>query len=231
MLSDVSWTAFPATEIEFRVSPPSAVAAEVYPLPTGSLPAPTQFAADKGTKWTITYVGDLQFTGKLGEEKLEGDKCRSSKLDDRVFWNCEDMECGRDWTICSFNMGPAFYDTDSAMTVNTTGVNNVQHNNFISPWSGDPAPEAPQTAWGMGTINVAAINDTHGVAYAWEIWRGASDGSYVDRGNSVVAVTLGETKPITMHMGPLVTGPAAIQMGLLAILRADNYVYTYSTLR
>jgi hypothetical protein len=176
----------------------------------------------------VTYVGDLKFTDKLGSENFGGDKCRTSKLGDKVIWNCGDMECGGDWQICGFNMGPAFYGTDDVMTVNTTGVVNVQDNNFIAPWSGDPTPLAPQNAWGMDTSNVAAINSTHGIAYAWEIWRGASDGSVVDRGNAVVSVTLGDTKPIATRIGPLLTGPDAIQMGLLAILRADNYIYTYS---
>lgn len=80
----------------------------------------------------------------------------------------------------------------------------------------------------MDTSNVAAINDTHGVAYAWEIWRGAADGSYVDRGNVVASVTLGQNKPLANRVGPLLTGPNSIALGLLAILRADSYIYTYS---
>lgn len=125
-------------------------------------------------------------------------------------------------------MGPAFYGTDDVMVVNTTGVVNVQDNNFMQAWSGDPAPVAPQTAWGMDTSKVAPINDTHGVAYAWEIWRGASDGSIVQRGNAVAAITLGSTKPVATRVGPLLTGPDAIALGLLAILRDSDYIYTYS---
>lgn len=238
LLGDGSWTAFPATETGFRlttasatkqvVSTTSSTTSTASALPTGSLPSPSQFATDKGTKWSVTYEGDLKFTGKMQTDNLGGDKCRSSKIGDKVIWNCGDMECGGDWTICGFNMGPAFYGTSDVMTVNTTGVDNIADNNFVSAWSGDPTPVAPQTSWGMDTSNVAAINSTHGIAYAWEIWRGASDNSIVDRGNAVIAVTLGETKPIATRVGPLLTGPDVIQMGLLAILRADNYIYTYS---
>ena len=125
-------------------------------------------------------------------------------------------------------MGPAFYGTSSVLTIDTDGVTNVNDNDFLQPWSDDTAPLAPQTGWGMDTSNVAAINDTHGVAYGWEIWRGASDGSIVDRGVAVASITLGDTKPIATRVGPLLTGPDAIQLGLLATLRDGDYIYTYS---
>ncbi|KAK0647941.1 hypothetical protein DIS24_g7232 [Lasiodiplodia hormozganensis] len=197
-------------------------------LPTGDLPDSATFKAQNGTKWKIEYVGDLQFSGTLGTKGLGGDKCRSSVLGDRVIWNCGDMQCAGDWRVCGFSMGPAFYGTNSVMVVNTTSVALVQDNDFATVWPGDPAPQAPQTAWGMDTSNVAPINDTHGIAYAWEIWRGAPDGSFVDRGNAVVAVTLGETKPIATRVGPLLSGPDAMQMGHLAILRDGDYIYSYS---
>jgi hypothetical protein len=114
------------------------------------------------------------------------------------------------------------------MTVNTTGIAHVQDNDFVTAWSGDAKPVAPQTAFGMDTSNVAAINSTHGVAYAWEIWRGASDGSFVNRGNAVVSVTLGVKKPIATRRGPLLTGPHALALGMLAILRDGDFIYMYS---
>ena len=80
----------------------------------------------------------------------------------------------------------------------------------------------------MDTSNVAAINDTHRVAYAWEMWPGALDGSIVKRGNAVANITLGPTKPIARGLGPLLKGPDAIALGLLAILRDGEYIYTYS---
>lgn len=197
-------------------------------LPTGKLPSPSQFSSDQGTKWSCDYVGELAFTQTLQTQGLGGDKCRTSKLGDKVIWNCGDMECGGDYTICGFSMGPAFYGTSSVMTVDTDGITNVDDNTFLEPWSGDAPPEAPQTGWGMDTTNVAHLNDTTGVAFAWEIWRGASDGSIVNRGNAAAAITLGTDKPIARRLGPLLTGPDTIQLGLLAIMRHGEYVYTYS---
>lgn len=169
----------------------------------------------------------------MQQKGLVGDKCRSSTLGDKVIWNCGDMECSNsagqgDWQVCGFNMGPAFYGTDSVMTIDTDGVTNVANNNFLAPWSGDPTPQAPQNSWGMDTSNVAAINDTHGVAYAWEIWRGASDGSAVDRGNAVAAITLGQTMPTATRIGALLTGPDKIGLGLNGIINAEGYIYIYS---
>jgi len=87
---------------------------------------------------------------------------------------------------------------------------------------------APQQFWGMDTSNIAAINNTHGVVYSWEIWRGAFDGSIVNRGNAVASVTLGKDKPIATRVGPLLTGPNALALGLLAIIRQGDYVYVYT---
>ncbi|KAJ7755921.1 hypothetical protein B0H16DRAFT_1540129 [Mycena metata] len=200
------------------------------PRATVTLPDPATFKKDNGTKWSIKYVGNLAFTGTLQAKGLGGDKCRSSKLGNKVIWSCGDMECKGGFTSsgCGFSMGPAFYGTSSVLTVNTTGISLVQSNDFAVPFSGDPKPVAPQSAFGMDTSNVAAINATHGVAYAFEIWRGASDGSFVNRGNAVVSVTLGNERPIATRVGPLLTGPNTIQLGLLAILRDGDFVYTYS---
>lgn len=111
------------------------------------------------------------------------------------------------------------------MKVDVTGVNNVNDNTFLQPWSKDP-PLGSGESWGMDTSNVAAINDTHGVAYAWEIQRGSST---VNEGNAIASITLGDTKPIATRIGPLLSGPNTIALGLLAILAADDYIYIYST--
>jgi hypothetical protein len=198
-------------------------------LPSGVLPLSTDvFKADKGTKWNIDYVGDLQFTGELGAKNLVGDKCRSGVIGDKVIWNCGDMMCGSDLATCGFSMGPAFYGTDSVMTVDTSGPQHVNDNDFLHAWFADPPPELPQINFGMDTSNVVPINDTHGVAYARQIWRGAGDGSYADQGNAVASITLGETKPVATRMGALLTGPDHVEMGLLAILRNADYIYIYS---
>ncbi|ETN45660.1 uncharacterized protein HMPREF1541_09493 [Cyphellophora europaea CBS 101466] len=198
-------------------------------LPTGALPpSGQQWKADNGSKWHIEYVGDIRYTGDLATKNLMGDKCRSSKLGGKVIWNCGDMMCTPDYTVCGFAMGPAFYGTDDVMTINTDGVTHVNNNDFLQAWAGDAQPQKPQTSWGMDTSNVAAINDTHGVAYARQIWRGAPDGSFNDQGNVVAAITLGDTQPVATRMGPLLTGPDVVEMGLLAIMRDGDYIYIYS---
>ncbi|KAK5544641.1 hypothetical protein LTR23_004405 [Exophiala sp. CCFEE 6169] len=197
-------------------------------LPTGTLPSPSQFKADKGDKWTMQYVGDLKFTDTLQKEGLRGDNCRTSKIGDKVIWNCGDMMCKNDIDTCGFSYGPAFYGTDDVMVVNTTDIDYVQSNDFSKPWSGDKAPQAPWRSWGMYSSNVAPINSTHGVVYATQFWRNAPDGSTKARGNTVSSVTLGKNKPIATRQGPLLTGPDAVSLGLLAIMRADDYIYIYS---
>jgi hypothetical protein len=207
-------------------SPETTTSAEI--LPTGSLPAASQFQLENGTKWKLEYVGDIQYTGELSGKDLVGDKCRSSQIGDKIIWNCGDMMCANDWTVCGFAMGPAMYGTDDVMTINTTGIVHIQNNDFLNPWAEDPAPEMPQTHWGMDQSNIAPLNDTHGVIYGYEIWRGALDESFVRQGNAVGLVSLGEDKPVATRMGPLLTGPDALELGLLAILRDGDYIYIYS---
>jgi len=125
-------------------------------------------------------------------------------------------------------MGPAFYGTDSVMVVDTTGITDVADNTFNRPWGGDRAPASPFKSWGMYPSNVAPINSTHGVVYATEYWRNAPDGSTLGRGNTVSSVTLGDTRPIATRMGPLLTGPKPVSLGLVAILRDGKYIYIYS---
>ena len=120
------------------------------------------------------------------------------------------------------------YGTDDVMTINTDSIDHINNNDFLNAWTGDQTPSKPQSAWGMDQSNVAPLNDTHGVVYGFQIWRGASDGSFVPRGNAVGVVTLDADKPIATRMGPLLTGPDALGMGLLAILRDKNYIYLYT---
>lgn len=173
-------------------------------------------------------MGDLKFTDVLQKRGLRGDNCRTGKIGDKVIWNCGDMMCGDDLALCGFSMSPAFYGTDDVMLVNTTGIKNVAENNFVQPWSGDQKFSQPWKNWGMYTSNVAPINSTHGVVYGWEHWRNGPGASYLNRGNSVSAVTLGDDRPVATRVGPLLTGPHAIMLGLLAILRVDDYIYVYS---
>jgi hypothetical protein len=105
MLSNGSWTTFETFAYHSgRLTIPTATATSPAPRVTGTLPDPATFKRDNGTKWSIKYVGNLAFTDTLQAKTLEGDKCRSSKLGNKVIWNCGDMECKGDWTICGFSM-------------------------------------------------------------------------------------------------------------------------------
>lgn len=191
------------------------------------LPDVDTFHRQNGTKWRIEYVGDIKFTGSLGKLGLGGDKCRSSFLGGRHIWNCGDMMCVT-WDKCGFSMGAAFYGTKSVSVIDATAHSNIGDYTFASPWHGDPKPEPPQSQYGMDTSNVVPINDTTGIAYVWEITRGAPDGSYSDKGAGVVAVTLGKTQPIATRVGPLLTGPGSVGLGIFAIIRVQQYIYNYN---
>lgn len=193
------------------------------------LPDPKTFVQQNGTKWNVKYLGDISFTGNLGKHGFGGDKCRSSFLGGRHIWNCGDCECGNDVYACGFSMGPAFYGTSNVMVINSTAKASAGDWEFVHAWPGDPKPKAPQTQYGMDTSNVAPINQTHGIAYAWEESRASPDVATVGFGNAVVSVTLGAIQPEAKRIGPLLTGPKAIQIGLLAIMRAGDYVYNYMT--
>ncbi|KEQ68669.1 hypothetical protein M436DRAFT_86235 [Aureobasidium namibiae CBS 147.97] len=192
------------------------------------LPDNETFSRQNGTKWHIQYVGNIEFTGPMAEHKLGGDKCRSSFLGGRHIWNCGDMMCSPDIDTCGFAMGPAFYGTKNVSVIDAVAHSNVGAYELALPWHGDPKPVAPQSQYGMDTSNIAAINDTTGIAYVWEITRGGPDGSFVDQGAGIVAVTLGKTQPIAKRLGPLLTGPESVQLGLFATLRSKGYIYNYN---
>ena len=225
---DGTWTTSPPDASQIATSGSEPWTEIPAPSALRTLGSSSDFAAAKGVKWNIEYTGDIKYTGELATKDLYGDKCRSSKLGDKIIWNCGDMLCNPDYTVCGFAMGPAFYGTDDVGLINTDGITQIQDNDFVQAWEGDAPPESPQTHWGMDTSNVAAINETHGVAFARQIWRGAPDGSYADQGNAVASITLGEKKPVASRMGSLLTGPDVVELGLLAIMRDGDHIYIYS---
>lgn len=199
-------------------------------MATGTLPSAQQFASQNGTSWTMELIGNLNYSGSLGAENLQGDKARSSRIGNTIIWNFGDMECGSDAMKCGFSMGPAMYDTSGPFTLNTQNINNINDALFVSNYSSDGLPqESGCTQWGMDNSNVAAINDTAGIVYSWEMYRGCPgnpDG--VNKGVAVSLVTLGDEFPTATRLGPLLTGADAVQIGLLAILPAEGYIYSYT---
>jgi hypothetical protein len=186
------------------------------------------FMRQNGTKWHIQYAGNIEFTGSMGKHDLGGDKCRSSFLGGRHMWNCGDMMCSPSIDTCGFSMGPAFYGTKNVSVINATANSKIAGYRFAAPWHEDSKPIAPQSQYGMDTSSIAAIDDTSGVAYVWEITRGVLDNCFVDPGAGIVAVTLGKTQPIATRLGPLLTGPESVQLGLFSVLRSQGYIYNYN---
>lgn len=192
------------------------------------LPDAETFLANNGTEWKIQYVGNIGFTGFLGENNLYGDKCRSSTIGGRNIWNCGDMMCADGIDACEFSMGPAFYGTDSVMTINSSAYDNVNSFTFAEPWSGDPKPQAPQSQYGMDTSNVVALNETTGIAYVFEATRGLPGVDVINHGAAAIKVTLGPTQPIATRVGPLMTTNSSVALGLLAITSANGWIYNYN---
>ena len=51
---------------------------------------------------------------------------------------------------------------------------------------------------------------------------------YINGGNAVASITLGDTNPIATRVGHLLAGGTAIALDPVAIFRAGNYIYVYS---
>lgn len=199
-------------------------------MATGSLPSASDFGSQNGTSWTMEYVGNLNYSGILGTQGLQGDKARSSVVGGKTIWNFGDMDCPPDYTVCGFSMGPAMYDTTGDFTMNTKGIANINDALFASNYSTDGTPQdSGCSAWGMDNSNIAAINDTAGVVYSWEMYRGCTDNpAGVNKGLAVSLVTIGDDFPVATRLGPLLTDGSAVQVGLLAVLAAENYIYSYT---
>lgn len=115
------------------------------------------------------------------------------------------------------------------LRVDMKNITNVSGHDFATPWEGDekPDPNGPTPFWGMDTSNIAEVEDGVGVGFVWEIWRNVL-GTAVNRGAGMIRVILGEEQPVANRTGPLVTGPDGLQVGLMTVLNAEGYIYTYS---
>jgi len=86
----------------------------------------------------------------------------------------------------------------------------------------------------MDTTNTAQVGPGTGICFAWEIHR-KPDGACKDIGNAVLQVRLGPDKPIATRIGPLITGPDKLQIGIMTVFNpnirstphADGHIYMY----
>ncbi|KAG4436532.1 hypothetical protein IFR05_007970 [Cadophora sp. M221] len=193
-------------------------------LPTATLPPPSTFASQNNSKWIISRVGYI-YSSSMPD--LTWDKGRTSVLSGTSFWNFGDV-LAKDGLKDGFSMGAAFYSTRTdILKVDTKDIKNVNDWDFAKAHSSDPPPQGNTPFWGMDTSNVAEVSPGVGVGFVWEIWRAVS-GEYVDRGAGIIKVTLGSKVPLANRTGPLITGPDGIQVGIMTILNAEGYIYTYS---
>lgn len=82
--------------------------------------------------------------------------------------------------------------------------------------------------YGMDTSNIVRLNDSAGVAYVWEITRDDDGNEAMNQGAAVVAVTLGDTRPIATRQSPLLTNGDSISPGIFAVLNDGGYIYSYT---
>lgn len=202
-------------------------AASSAAYPTASIPSPDQFTTDNGTMWTLSTTGTI-FSSSI--PSLGWDKGRTSSLSGIPFWNFGDALSLDGLSVAGFSMGFAAYaDTSNILSVNTQGITSVSNSNFAVADPSDPVPDpnGATPAWGMDTSNIAEVSPGVGIGFVWEIWR-SSSGAYVDRGSGIIQVALNGTWPVATRTGPLITDGTAIQVGLMTILNAEGYIYTYA---
>ncbi|KAF8852570.1 hypothetical protein BDZ45DRAFT_749457 [Acephala macrosclerotiorum] len=202
----------------------AATTSAMTPYPTGTLPDPITFAFENGTKWHISNVGTIYSST---DPRMGWDNGRTSVLDNTLFWNFGDV-LSLDGLQDGFSTGPAFYGTpDDMLRVDMKNITNVLDLIFAEPAPSDPVPQQPTPFWGLSTSNVAEISPGVGIGFVWEVWRDTT-GTRVDRGLGIFRATLGDELPIANRTGPLVTGPDAIEVGIMTVMNAEGYIYTYT---
>ena len=81
----------------------------------------------------------------------------------------------------------------------------------------------------MDNSNIAPINDTAGIVYSWEMYRGCQNNpNGINKGVAVSLVTVDGQFPTATRIGSLLTDDSAVQVGLLAILADGGYIYSYT---
>ncbi|CZT07316.1 uncharacterized protein RCO7_07303 [Rhynchosporium graminicola] len=213
-----------APPIPFNTKPSTSLS----PNPNATLPDPQTFTTDLNQKWKITKLGPI-YSSSI--PRIGWDKGRTSTLSGTTFWNFGDVVSLDGPMKNGFCMGAAWYaNPNNILEVDTRGCSNVAGWEFAKPHESDPKPPGGNEGvehWGMDTSNIAEVEPGVGVGFAWVIHRNTV-GKEVYQGLGVLRVTLGKDCPVAERVGPLVTGPDELQMGLMTIINAEGYIYTYS---
>ncbi|TVY39241.1 hypothetical protein LCER1_G009219 [Lachnellula cervina] len=200
----------------------SSASASSYP--TGTLPDPKTWNSDNGTKWHVSTVGPI-YSSTV--PSMGWDNGRTSVLSNKPFWIFGDV-LSLTGLQNGLSTGPAFYGTpDNILRVDMGSTSNVENILLAPPASSDPAPEEPFPFWGLSTSNVAEVSPGVGIGFIWEIWRNTS-GVGPNRGLGIYRASLGPELPVGNRTGGLVAGPDALPVGIMTVMNAEGYVYTYT---
>ncbi|TVY65638.1 hypothetical protein LSUE1_G006974 [Lachnellula suecica] len=221
--SPVSTTA-PATTSAASITSAAATPSSTTIYPTGSLPDANTWKANNGTKWHVSTVGSL-YSSTVSN--LGWDNGRTSTLNNKSFWIFGDV-LAFDGMQNGLSTGPSFYVTqDEMLRVDMGEITNLNNVLLAPPAASDPAPTNPWPFLGLSTGNAVEVSPGIGLGFVWEISRNTS-GTGPDRGLGMYRATLGDETPIGNRTGPLIAGPDALPVGIMTIMAAEGYVYTYT---
>lgn len=194
-------------------------------FPTASATFTSQQGKTPG--WTLDNLGTLYFSGFTAY----CDKSRTSSVGGSPFWNFGD--CDGLTTNAGFAYSSAWYASVSTpLEIETKDITNLNDHNFLQNAPSD-GPLVDGNGWGMDTTNTAAINDTTGIVFGWEIQRGGSDP--FTNGQTMAAVTVGGNQPTATRVGGILWDDKYIWVGGCTVFNAQglpnsggDYIYMYS---
>ena len=192
--------------------------------------ASATFSSQKGKTpgWTLDNMGTLHFSGFSGN----CDKSRTSSVGGSPFWNFGDCQ-GNPMDKYGFAYSSAWYASVSTpLEINTKGITTLNDHNFLQNAPSDGAL-VDGNGWGMDTSNTAAVNDTTGIVFGWEIERDGSDP--FTKGQTMAAVTVGGDQPTATRVGGILWDDKHIWVGGHTVFNAQglpnsggDYIYMYS---
>lgn len=177
--------------------------------------------------WTLDTMGTLYFNGF----SANCDKSRTSSVGGTPFWNFGD--CDGSTSSVGFAYSSAWYASVSTpLEIETNGITTLNNHNFLRNAPSDGVL-IDGNEWGMDTTNTAAINDTTGIVFGWEIQRDGSDP--FTNGQTIAAVTVGGDQPTATRVGGILWDDKYIWVGGLTVFNAQglpnsggDYIYMYS---